>query len=94
MSLSGNTHTIACGSCKVAAQTVANPKSNDEVTCPRCKRRDRFENVMRSVQEHVAYIKKKRLGDSLSRSTRGNRFVKFTAKPVGHRSFRWIALGV
>lgn len=94
MSRSSNTHTIACGTCKVAAQTVANPKSNDEVTCPRCNRRDRFENVMRAVQEHVAYVMQKQLNDSLSRSTRGNSFVKFTAKPIGHRSFRWVALGV
>lgn len=94
MSHSSNTHTIACGSCKVPAQTVANPKPNDEVTCPRCNRRDRFDNVMASVQKHVVHATQKSLNDSLRRATSGSRFIKFTAKPVGNPSLRWIALGV
>lgn len=94
MSSRGNTHTIACGSCKVAAQSVANPKPDDEVTCPRCHRHDRFENVMRSVKEHVAHAAAKHLSDGLRRASSGNSFIKFEAKPVGNRSFRWIALGI
>lgn len=80
--------------CKVAAQTVADPKPHDEVVCPRCKRRDRFDSVMRSVEEHVAHEMQKQLGDSLARATRGNKFVKFDKQSLGHRSFRWMALGV
>ena len=94
VSHSSNTNAIACGMCKVAAQTVANPKPNDEVVCPRCKRRDRFDRVMRTVQEHVAYELQKQLGDSLARATRGNKFVKFEAKRPSYRTFRWMALGV
>lgn len=46
---------------------------------------------MRTVQKHVAHVMQKQINDSLSRSTRGNRFVKFTAKPLGNPSFRWVA---
>lgn len=88
-----STHTVVCGSCKVAAQTVPNPKPNDEVTCPRCHRRDRYNNVMRTVQEHVAYEMQKQLSDSLARATRGNGFVQFKAQRPGYRSFRWMAAG-
>ena len=93
MGHSGNTKTVACGACKVAAQTVANPKPNDEVICPRCKRRDRYANVMRAVQEHVAHEMQKQLSEGMARATRGNQFVKFEAKRPNHRSFRWMALG-
>ena len=94
MSRSSNTHTIACGSCKIAAQSVENPKPDDEVTCPQCSRRDRFDDVIRTVKEHVAYVVQKRLDDTLRGATRGSKFLKVTSKRPGNRSFSWIALGI
>lgn len=82
---------ILCGCCKSPAQTVANPKPQDKVTCPRCNRSDTFDNVRRIVGEHVAYETSRQLSESLSRAMRGNRFLKFTAQRVPYRSFRWIA---
>jgi hypothetical protein len=49
---------------------------------------------MRSVKEHVAHAAAKHLSDGLRRASSGNSFIKFEAKPVGNRSFRWIALGI
>jgi len=94
MSPSSNTHTIACGSCKIPAQCVANPKANDEVTCPRCNRRDRFDNVMASVKKHVVHITQKKLNESMRRAASGSRIIQFKAQPLGNPSFRWVALGL
>ena len=88
-----NTHTIACGSCKIPAECVANPKPNDDVTCPRCNRRDRFDDVMAAVKKHILHMTKKQLNERIRRATSGNSFVKFETKPLGNPNFRWIALG-
>lgn len=94
MSTNSHTHTIACGSCKVAAQTVANPKADDEVTCPRCNRRDRFDHVMATVKKHVVHVTQKQLQEGMRRAVSGSRFIKVTTKPLGNPSFRWVALGL
>jgi transposase-like protein len=88
--MTSSTHTVLCGSCKCAVETVANPKAHDKVTCPRCGRSDRFDKVMATVQEFVAHLAQKAISESLSRATRGNRFVKFKPQHTAHRSFRWI----
>lgn len=88
--MSTTTQAILCGSCKSPAKTVANPKPHDEVKCPRCGRSDRFDNVMRSVKDHVAYLTQKYISERLSKSTSGNRFIKFEVKKPSNRSFRWI----
>lgn len=85
-----NTQAILCGSCKSPAKTVANPEPDDQVTCPRCGRADRFDQVMRSVSDHVAHLTQKYVAEQLSKSTRGNRFVKFKMQQSANRSFPWI----
>ena len=82
---------VLCGSCKCVAETVANPKANDDVTCPRCNRRDRFDKVMKVVGEHVAYQASKAVADSLAKSNRGNGFLKFSVNKLPNRTFCWIA---
>ena len=82
---------ILCGSCKCAVKAVPNPKPHDQVTCPRCNRSDRFDKVMNSVGDHVAYLTHKSMAESLSRSTRSNSFIKFSANKPANRSFRWIS---
>ena len=82
---------VLCGSCTCVAETVANPKANDDVTCPRCNRRDRFDKVMKVVGEHVAYQASILISDSLAKSNRGNPFVKLSVKKPPNRTFRWIA---
>lgn len=84
-------HQILCGSCKGNAESVPNPKPNDEVTCSRCGRKDRFDHVMRSVEEYVADCAAKSLSDSLRNSMRGNKFVKVTTQSRPQRSYRWIS---
>lgn len=82
---------ILCGCCKSPAQTVADPKPQDKVTCPRCNRSDTLDNVRRIVGEHVAYETSCQLSESLSRAVRGSSVLKFTPKRAPQRSFRWIA---
>lgn len=82
---------ILCGSCKCPAQTVADAKPQDKVTCPRCNRSDTIDNVRRIVGEHVAYETSRMLSESLARATRGNSFLKLTPQRQPQRTFRWIA---
>jgi hypothetical protein len=89
--MSSQNLTVLCGGCKCAVETVANPQAHDKVTCPRCHRSDRFDKVMDSVKEHVLHLTTKAMSESLARSTRGNRYVKFETKQPSHRSFRWIS---
>lgn len=84
-------HSVLCGGCKCAVETVANPKSHDKVTRPRCGRSDRFDKVMATVQEYVAHLAQKRISESLASATRGNSFIKFKPQNVTNRSFRWVA---
>lgn len=89
-----STQTVLCGTCKCAVKTVANPQAHDQVSCPRCGRSDRFDKVMASVKEFVAHLAHKNIAEQFTASTRGNRFIKFTAQKPQHRSFRWICTEV
>jgi hypothetical protein len=86
-------HTILCGSCKCAVQSVPNPKAHDKVTCPRCNRSDRFDAVMRVVKEHVTHSTARALHEGMAKAVRGSKFLKLTSNGPGYRSFRWIASG-
>lgn len=86
-----STHSILCGSCKSPAETVANPKSHDKVTCSRCGREDRFDNVMRAVSNYVADSAAKRLSSSLAKIASRSKVFKVTKQHRPQRSHRWIA---
>jgi uncharacterized Zn finger protein (UPF0148 family) len=94
MSPQDNTHSVACGSCKVPAKRLDEPEGNGDVTCPMCNRRDSFDNVMSAVKQHVVHATQLRLNESLRRAASGSSFIKFEAKPLGNPSFAWIALGI
>ena len=89
--MSHSSHTILCGSCKRPAESVPNPKPNDNVTCPRCHRSDSFKNVMASIQEHVAHETAKALSASFAKAARGSKFIKVSSQPPRQRTFRWVA---
>lgn len=80
---------VLCGTCKCAVETVANPKSDDNVTCPRCNRSDRFDNVMASVKEYAVYCMHSSLAKSMPKSRPGD-FIQITMDKPRNRSFRWI----
>lgn len=86
-----STHTILCGACKRPAETVPNPKPNDEVACPRCHRRDRYDHVMRSVKDYIEHSLAQGIHDSFAKGLRGSKFIKLTSQRPSQRSFRWIA---
>lgn len=81
---------LLCGSCKVPAETVANAKPSDPVTCPKCGRTDRYETAMKSGGEYLA----SQVGDAITqgflKANRPGSMIKFSAKPRPRRSFRWI----
>lgn len=88
--MSSKTQAILCGTCKCQAKTVSNPKSDDQVKCPRCGRSDRFDYVVKTLQAHVAHLAQKHLSERLAKSARGNSFIKLTVNKPANRSFRWI----
>lgn len=92
--MSTSNHTVLCGTCKCAVETVSNPKPHDKVSCPRCGRSDRFDKVMDSVREFVVHLTHKSLTESLAKSTRGNSFIKFKAQRLPNRSFRWVCTDI
>ena len=89
-------HQILCGSCKGPAESVANPKADDKVTCPRCGREDRFDDVMRSVKQYVTDSAAKHLNSALADAVRGSNFIKVTKQYRPQSSHRWVTtdLGV
>lgn len=91
--MSTTTQAVLCGSCKCAVETVSNPKPHDKVSCPRCGRSDRFDQVMATVREYVLHLTKKAMSEAFAKAARGNRFVKFKAQHVPHRTFRWMTDG-
>lgn len=91
--MSHSNHTVLCGTCKCAVETVSDPQAHDKVTCPRCGASDRFDNVMATVKEHVVYLAQKTLSESLAKVARSSRFLKVTTKHVPNRSFRWVIEG-
>ncbi len=88
--MSSTNQTVLCGGCKSAVETVPDPKPNDQVSCPRCGRTDRFDKVMESVGRYAAQLAAKHLAEGFAKSTRGNSFIKLTVKHQPDRSFRWI----
>lgn len=86
--------TIFCGACKGPAKSVSNPKPDDTVSCSRCGREDRFDNVMRSVQDYVTDSLAKSLNASMAKAVRNSKFVKVTTKSVPQRSYRWVSTEV
>lgn len=81
---------ILCGSCKCAVQTVANPKANDQVSCPRCNRSDRFDKVMNTAKEHLLHHMQRSLHARSTKAANASKFVKITFQKPVNRSFRWV----
>lgn len=86
-------HKILCGSCRCPVEAAANPKPHDNVTCPRCGRKDRFDKVLAVAKEHAVYLAHKGLAEHLTKSTRSNSFIQFKPQHIPHRSFRWMIEG-
>lgn len=92
--MSSSTHAILCGNCECAVKTVTNPQPHDEVACPRCGRKDRYDKVVKTAGEYIAHLTHKALAERMAKATRSNSFIKFEVKKPGNRSFRWIAENV
>jgi DNA-directed RNA polymerase subunit RPC12/RpoP len=45
-----------CGACKVPVESPIDPEPDDEVSCPRCGVRDRYEDARKIAFDHIAYL--------------------------------------
>ena len=81
---------IKCGSCKVPLEGPANPKPQDKFTCPRCKRSDRFDKVMREVSKYVEDQAANHLIGGFEKALRGSKTFQVKKQPRPHRSYRFI----
>lgn len=84
---------VLCGACKCPVETVASPEPHDKVTCPRCNRSDRFDDVMEVVAQHFEHFTQKTIADALGKSSRLQRdkkFLKVSVNQPPNREFRWV----
>lgn len=87
--MTANTKPIKCGACDVPLKIPADAKGEDIVSCPSCGEGDTLDNVIAELGNYLSAASAEYLGKSLERSTRGNKHVKFTRKPVPRRSYRF-----
>ena len=87
--MSSSSHTILCGSCRVAVEGPSDPKHDDMITCPKCGRSDNFENVAASVKAFVEEMAGRSLQETIRKSFRGSKIIKVTTKPLpkGNHAF-------
>lgn len=88
--MSSSEQTILCGDCKCPVESVAEPQTDDQVTCPQCGRADSFDQVMSTVKEYIGYLASKHIAKSLADSFGGSGgFIKVSSNQPAYRSFRW-----
>lgn len=81
---------VLCGDCKSAVKSVANPEPHDEVTCPVCRKSDRFDNVMESVRAYATEVAAEYMSKAILDVTRRSKFITADIKKRPNRSFEWI----
>lgn len=82
---------ILCGSCKSPVEIPTDAQDDYQFVCSGCGQSDRLDDIARIASDYFVDRAGKGLSDSLARATRGNKFVKFKAKPTPRRTFRWIS---
>ncbi len=85
------TFTILCGACKLPAKAPLKPEPHDQVTCPGCGRSDRFDDVVRTVQEHVAYEVQQTFAAGMAKAARSSKRLTFKPQRGSQSTFRWVA---
>lgn len=83
---------VVCGKCKVKPELVEDADGNVEAVCDSCGQRDDVKDAARIAGEQAADVAARAFQSSISRSVRGNKFMKFEAKPLPRRTFRWHAV--
>jgi hypothetical protein len=84
-----STSKVLCGSCKVPVELVvdADPLT---VRCPSCGITETSENAIREASEHALEMVALRIDKTFADTAKGNTFVKFTSKPIPHRSYKFV----
>jgi len=83
--------TILCGRCKIAVEGPAEPKPQDVIACPRCGRRDSFQNTLRSVEAHTLDLTEGKAEETFAGAFRRSKYVEFTQKPRPKRVYPFIS---
>jgi DNA-directed RNA polymerase subunit RPC12/RpoP len=78
---------IVCGKCKVDPEIITDASGEAEsIACPSCGQRDKLEDARRIAGDHFADAAARVMQSNLAKSTRGNKFMKFEAKPLRKRT--------
>lgn len=80
---------VVCGTCKVEPKLLADDEGDREAFCAVCQQRDTVDEALRIASEHFIYESQRAQQKGLSVRTRGSKSVKFEAKRLPRRSFRW-----
>lgn len=87
------THKILCNACKVELDLIT---EDDPQTwgCPNCGVNDTTDNVMREVAEYAEEVYAQAIQDRLSDTFKGGKDMKFSAKRVQQRVYRFITVPI
>lgn len=88
--MASNSHKILCGTCRIPLEALVDCKGDDQVTCASCGQHDTLDNILSEVKTFTTEAVSRHLQKSLGQSTRQNKFVKITTKPVQQRSYRFV----
>jgi hypothetical protein len=89
-SMSEQTTTILCGSCRVPVEGPAEPKDEDAITCPSSGRSDNFKNVMVSVTACVQELAGKALQKVIRESVARSKFIQVKTKPIPKGNYPFV----
>ena len=84
-----NTPKILCGECIVPADAPENPKAEDELHCPQCKRADTVEKAVEDARRHATRAAKRDLEKRMMKDGKTVRNITPTQAPI--KNLRWIS---
>ena len=79
---------VVCGKCGVDP-ILTDTGGDPEVVCPQCGQNDKVDDAVRIGGEHFADSAARVMQSNARKAARRNAFMKFEAKPVPRRTFRW-----
>ena len=80
---------ILCGECIVPPEAPENPRAEDELRCPQCKRADTVERAVEDARRHATHAAKRALEQRMIQDGRTVRNITPTRSPI--KNLRWIS---
>lgn len=89
--MAGDSYDVLCGTCRAPARGPDNPSPDDQISCGECGQSDRYEDVLKSVQQHAEDVTAHAMGKMMRRIAAGSKFMTVTGGTHRVGSYRWIS---